>query len=459
MTGLKKPQNSAITLFGGSGDLTYRKLLPAMYNLHVLNQLDENFKIIAIGRREYTTKNYIEISKKWVEEFSRKKFDEEKFQEFAKRITYFKMDISVIEQYEFLQQFYQSNCIENHIYYYAVAPSFFLPITKGLEKYCRDNHAKVIIEKPFGEDLETAEKLNESLAQFFGQDEIYHIDHYLGKEMIQNILSIRFKNAIFKGIWNRDFIDHIQISALESVGVGSRAGYYDKSGALKDMVQNHLLQLLSIVTLEESDNQDFSSAQFALLNSLRPIENIEENLVMGQYAGYLDELNIAPNSKTETYVALKLFIDNERFKDVPIYIRTGKKMNNRESQVVIKFKPVGNQEGNVLIIKIQPDEGVYLQFNAKKPGSEQEIQKVTMDFCQSCVLENRINTPEAYERLLFACMNGDRSLFSKWDQIALSWHFINDLLDKYKNSDQKLYIYEPNSEGPKKAESLIQWIN
>lgn len=459
MTGSKMHKNSAITLFGGSGDLTYRKLLPAMYNLHVLNQLEENFKIIAIGRRDYTTQDYINITKKWVEEFSRKKFDEAIFKEFSKRITYFKMDISVIEQYELLQKFYEDNQIEKHIYYYAVAPSFFLTITQGLEKYCRDNHAKVIIEKPFGEDLETAERLNRCLAQFFGQDEIYHIDHYLGKEMIQNILSIRFKNAIFKGIWNKDFIDHIQISALESVGVGSRAGYYDKSGALKDMVQNHLLQLLSIVTLEEYDGQDFAASQYELLKSLRPFENVEENLIMGQYDGYLNEANISLDSKTETYVALKLFVDNERFKDVPIYIRTGKKMANRESQVVIKFKSIGDEEGNVLIIKIQPDEGIYLQFNAKKPGSENEIQKVSMDFCQSCVLENRINTPEAYERLLFACMNDDRSLFSKWDQIALSWNYINDLLDKYDKSSKKLYIYQLDTDGPEEANRLVDWIN
>ncbi|WP_252344741.1 glucose-6-phosphate dehydrogenase [Gemella sp. zg-1178] len=458
MIGLETMQNKAITIFGGSGDLTYRKLLPAMYNLHVLDQLDEDFKIIGLGRRDYTTEDYIEIARGWMKEHSRKKYVEKVFNEFAQRITYFKIDISNEDEYARLQEFYIDKEIKEHIYYYAVAPEMFLTVTNGLKKYCSKNKAKVIIEKPFGANLENASKLNNKLAEFFGQDEIYHIDHYLGKEMIQNILSVRFNNAIFKGIWNKDFIESVQITAAESVGVGTRAGYYDKSGAMKDMIQNHLLQVLSIVAMEKPTGTSMYKEQVELLKSLKPITNIEDNLVMGQYDGYLEESNIAPDSKTETYVALKVEIDNERWQKVPFFIRTGKKLATRESQVVIKFKAENDAPQNMLIIKIQPTEGIYLKFNAKKPGTANDLQEVSMDFCQSCILENRLNTPEAYERLLYACLVNDRMLFSQWDQIVASWNYINDILEKYHSSGAKLYTYDQDSMGPKEAYKLTDWI-
>lgn len=449
-------KNSAITLFGGSGDLTYRKLIPAMYNLHVLKKLPTNFKIIAIGRRPYDTTQYISIVKDWVSQYARKKFDEEQFNEFSSRITYFKMDISQIEQYEQLQQYFVTQNIEKHIYYYAVAPSFFIPITEGLAKYSAHNDAKVIIEKPFGEDLPSAQKLNTILADFFGQDEIYHIDHYLGKEMIQNILSIRFQNTVFREIWNNRFIHSVQISAAESDGVGTRGGYYDKSGALKDMVQNHLLQVLSIVAMEEPSSNYYTDEQLNVLKCLMPIEDIHSQVVLGQYEGYLEKENIAENSTTETFAALKLMIDNPRWKNVPFYIKTGKKLKERETQVIIRFKSISGEPENILRIKVQPDEGVYFQFNAKKPGTENELQTVSMDFCQNCVIENRMNTPEAYERLLYACMNDDRSLFSKWDQIETSWDFMYEIIQK--KSQLPLHRYPQNSAGPESALTLTDWL-
>ena len=462
MTGLETMKNkSAITLFGGTGDLTYRKLLPALYNLDVLGKLDKEFKIIVIGRRSYSQEDYINIVRGWVEEHARTKFHDNDFQNYSSRIIYFKMEMTNVEDYKLLQEFYIKQGITEHIYYYAVAPSFFITITNGLKKYCSENNAKVIIEKPFGENLEKAGELNDKLAEFFGQDEIYHIDHYLGKEMIQNILSLRFKNIIFKGIWNKDFIENVQITAAEAVGVGTRASYYDKSGAVKDMVQNHLLQVLSIVAMEEpkeEGSQGIHESQYNLLSSLAPITDVNKSLVMAQYDGYLDEENISKDSKTETYVALKLFIDNERWQGVPFFIRTGKKMGDRETQVVIQFKAVGDTPGNVLIIRIQPDEGVYFQFNAKKPGTEHELQQISLDFCQSCNLENRINTPEAYERLLDACFQGDRSLFSQWDQIVVSWTFVNDLLSKYYKQGAPLYTYKQGSMGPKEADEFVDWI-
>ena len=462
MTGLETMGNkTAITLFGGTGDLTYRKLLPALYNLNGLAKLADDFKIVVIGRREYSQADYINIVRTWVKEHARTKFDDEEFESYAKRIIYFKMNMTNEDDYAMLQEFYTKEDIQNHVYYFAVAPSFFMTITNGLQKHCSENNAKVIIEKPFGEDLEKAGLLNDELEKFFNQDEIYHIDHYLGKEMIQNILSLRFKNIIFKGIWNKDFIENVQITAAETVGVGTRASYYDKSGALKDMVQNHLLQVLSLVAMEEPKGTEsirIHESQYNLLSALKPIEDVQDSLVMGQYEGYLQEENIPIDSKTETYAALKLYIDNERWEGVPFFIRTGKKMDNRETQVVVQFKAVGDVPGNVLIIRIQPDEGVYFQFNAKKPGTEQELQQISLDFCQSCILENRINTPEAYERLLDACFKGDRSLFSQWDQIVASWTFVNKLIAKYEEQGSPLYTYEQGSKGPKEADELVNWV-
>ena len=462
MTGLETMRNkTAITLFGGTGDLTYRKLLPALYNLNGLGKLADDFKIVVIGRREYSQADYINIVRTWVKEHARTKFDDEQFESYAKRIIYFKMNMTNEDDYAMLQEFYAREDIQNHVYYFAVAPSFFMTITNGLKKHCSENNAKVIIEKPFGEDLEKAGLLNNELEKFFNQDEIYHIDHYLGKEMIQNILSLRFKNIIFKGIWNKDFIENVQITAAETVGVGTRASYYDKSGALKDMVQNHLLQVLSLVAMEEPKGTESSrihESQYNLLSALKPIEDVRDSLVMGQYEGYLQEENIPADSKTETYAALKLYVDNERWQGVPFFIRTGKKMDSRETQVVVQFKAVGDVPGNVLIIRIQPDEGVYFQFNAKKPGTEKELQQISLDFCQSCILENRINTPEAYERLLDACFKGDRSLFSQWDQIVASWTFVNDLIAKYEEQGSPLYTYEQGSKGPKEADKLVNWV-
>ena len=462
MTGLETMRNkTAITLFGGTGDLTYRKLLPALYNLNGLGKLADDFKIVVIGRREYSQADYINIVRNWVKEHARTKFDDEQFESYAKRIIYFKMNMTNEDDYAMLQEFYAREDIQNHVYYFAVAPSFFMTITNGLKKHCSENNAKVIIEKPFGEDLEKAGLLNNELEKFFNQDEIYHIDHYLGKEMIQNILSLRFKNIIFKGIWNKDFIENVQITAAETVGVGTRASYYDKSGALKDMVQNHLLQVLSLVAMEEPKGTESSrihESQYNLLSALKPIEDVRDSLVMGQYEGYLQEENIPADSKTETYAALKLYVDNERWQGVPFFIRTGKKMDSRETQVVVQFKAVGDVPGNVLIIRIQPDEGVYFQFNAKKPGTEKELQQISLDFCQSCILENRINIPEAYERLLDACFKGDRSLFSQWDQIVASWTFVNDLIAKYEEQGSPLYTYEQGSKGPKEADKLVNWV-
>lgn len=449
----------ALTLFGGSGDLTYRKLLPALYNLESLGKLEKEFRIIALGRRDYTTEIYLEIAKKWIIEHARKQYDESVFQAFSSRLTYFKMDISQEKEYARLQAFYEQNQIEEHIYYYAVAPELFLPITKALKIHSSHNKAKVIIEKPFGEDLENARQLNASLAEFFGQKDIFHIDHYLGKEMIQNISALRFQNTVFAGIWNKDFIESIQIVAAEKEGIGTRAGYYDQTGAMKDMVQNHLLQVLSIVAMEEPLSHqavDIHQEQFKVLQSLKPITDIKENLLLGQYDGYLSEPNIPPQSKTETFVALKLYIENERWQGVPFFICTGKKLKYRETFVVVRFKARGKMPPNLLILKIQPEEGVQFQFSIKKPGTLNEFEEICISESERTGAKN--NTPEAYERLLSACFENDRSLFTHWEQIVLSWNYVNGLLEAYQKEGGRLLSYAPDTLGPEEMHGWTDWF-
>lgn len=473
----QKITNNGMVIFGGTGDLAYRKLFPALYNLHCLGSLPADYKIVGIGRRDYSEDEYIDIVQEWMREFSRLKYSDKEFEKFKSRIRYYKMDMSDSKEYTALLDFIREEEIEDGlIYYYAVSPELFDPITEGLKianckhKKCqcesRDiddsccmGDTKVIIEKPFGENLQAAEKIYENLKSYFKTENIYHIDHYLGKEMIINIMTLRFANAIFKAVWKKEYIEKVEINAYETVGVDSRGGYYDKSGALADMIQNHLFQIMSVVAMEKpKDNSSISikRAQNDVFKQLKDIneEKIDEILLMGQYNGYRDEEKVAPDSVTETYVALKLEIENERWQGVPFYLRTGKKLDRRESEVIVTFKSMGEGiAGNHLSIKIQPDEGVKVNFNIKKPGTESQlINEVEMDFCQSCILENRTNTPEAYERLLKSCMDSDKSLFSQWEQIETSWKYINKIVDSYKKYSNKLYFYEAASNGP--AESF-----
>lgn len=458
MNGIMKTKG--IVIFGGTGDLAYRKLFPSLFNLFSLNQLEDGFQIVGVGRRGFTNHQYRDIIKDWVIKFSRVAHTEEKVELFLDMIHYYEMDMNDINMYDGLGEFLRKSNLntDSLIYYYAVSPQLFAPITDGLKLSNLTNDAKVMIEKPFGETLELAEKLYFNLKTCFSDENIFHIDHYLGKEMIINIMTLRFSNAVFYGIWNKDFIESVEINAYETLGVDSRGGYYDKSGALADMIQNHLFQIMSIVAMEKP--VDFSSAsikasQSEVFKSLKKIDfrKIDESLVMGQYKGYLEEPKVSKDSKTETFVSMKLEIENDRWNGVPFILRTGKKLERRESEVVINFKAIDDREkGNTLVIKIQPDEGVKFDFNIKKPGTENSIQEVSMDFCQSCILENRMNTPEAYERLIKACMDSDKSLFSMWDHIELSWKYINEIVSAYKKYSNKLFIYEQGSLGP--AESL-----
>lgn len=449
------------TIFGGTGDLTFRKLLPALYNLQVSNKLDRTFRIVIIGRRKYTRESYGEKAKEWVMKYARLAFQESAFDELVQRIQYVQMDFTVLQEYNSLNIWYQQGGYENHIFYFAVAPRFFPIIAQGLENVEHACEGKVIVEKPFGENLSAARLLNHDLERFFPGSHIFHIDHYLGKEMVRNIQAVRFMNPIFKNVWNREFIEHVQISAMEEVGVESRGGYYDQSGALKDMVQNHLFQILTIIAMEQPERffgDDMHQKQLDVLHDLRPVDKLDmkKTMVLGQYRGYRKEEKVQADSTTETYAALRLLIDNPRWQDVPFYIRTGKKLNRREMEVIITFKNVNPEaQANVLIIKIQPKEGIYLQFNIKKPGDSDEIIATRMDFCQSCLESNRINTPEAYERLLLAAVNNEVSWFSKWDQIETSWQYINRMKEAYQKAKLPIYDYEPGSDGVEFSKTLL----
>ncbi|MEG0076222.1 glucose-6-phosphate dehydrogenase [Anaerorhabdus sp.] len=452
-------KNKGIIIFGGTGDLTYRKLIPALYNLFSTNKLDNNEKIIAIGRRDYSQEMYHDIIREWVKQFSRIKYEEEVFNAFLLHVCYYEMDFTNLDEYEALASYFREKEIENPIFYYAVAPQFFGVITDGIHSIKECCKGRIILEKPFGNSLDEANRLSHKLEESFGSENIYRIDHYLGKEMIRNIETIRFDNPIFANNWNYEGIENIQIQALEEVGVETRGAYYDHAGALKDMVQNHLMQILTLIAMEKpTPEHNIHIQQVEVLKALRPVERliVEESLVLGQYDGYLQEDKVEPNSKTETYAALKLFVENKRWKEVPFYIKTGKKTGTREMSVIITFKKTNpDVDANILTIKIQPLEGISLKFNMKEPGDSDSIIQTEMDFCQSCIARNRINTPEAYERLLLLCMQGDQSWFSKWDQIYLSWKYIEDLKLEYRKLQLPIYTYEQNSEGPKEVDQIL----
>lgn len=449
------------TIFGGTGDLTFRKLIPAFYNMEASKNQTSCTRIVIIGRREYTSGEYREMARGWVEKFARLGYKEEIYDRLAEKIIYYRMDFTDESAYAGLDAFYHSmgDVEPEHIFYFAVAPRFFENIVKGLQMVTGAETGKVVIEKPFGENLAAAASLNDTMEKFFRPDHIYRIDHYLGKEMVRNIQTIRFANPIFSNVWNARHIDCIQISALEEVGVETRGGYYDHSGALKDMMQNHLFQILTIVAMEQPESaavEDMHREQMNVLKALRMPEDVKESIVLGQYEGYRGEPAVDENSVTETYAAVRLMLENERWKGMPFYVRTGKKLGKREMQVAVVFKsPVPGVEPDILNIKIQPTEGVYLQFNIKKPGESEEVVQAKMDFCQNCSFINQMNTPEAYERLIAACIRGERSWFSQWDQIETSWNYVDAIREQYRQSGLPVHSYLQGSAGPEAAEKLL----
>jgi glucose-6-phosphate 1-dehydrogenase len=374
------------------------------------------------------------------------------------------------------------------MYYLAVSPEYFGIIaeklqTFGLIKENRGYH-RVLIEKPFGKDLTSAKNLSKHITNIFSEENTYRIDHYLGKEMLQNVLVIRFANAIFEPIWNKTYIDHVQITSTETLGIDERGGYYDQSGALKDMFQNHLLQFLALIAMEPPERIEAEKIRDEKVEVFKALHvysdnEVKENVVRGQYSeniersipGYRQESRVPNDSNTETFVAIKLAIENERWAGVPFYIRTGKQLKRKSVEVVLQFKPrpLGlmfcSEAGmipNQLIIRIQPTEGVFLRFNAKKPGQGNDTTPVGMDFCQNCSIG--YNSPEAYEHLLYGAMKGDKTLFTRWDEIEYSWRFVDAIKSAWDKEQPDFPNYIAGSDGPKDADELMnrdgrQWLN
>lgn len=476
-----------MVIFGGTGDLTHRKLMPALYNLQLEGNLPERFSVVSLARREKTDITYRSEVYESVKKYSRNSVNDEVFKKLAERIHYFTMNFDDSVRYDELKAYLEKLDRElmtggNILFYLAVSPENFETVAANIRKSglaaSSTSWRKVMIEKPFGEDLVSAEYLNRCITGVFGEDNVYRIDHYLGKEMLQNMLAIRFANSLFEPLWNNRYVDNVQIISSETKGVENRGGYYEKAGALKDMMQNHMMQLLTLTAMEppvDLSADSIRDEKLKVLKAIRPFteDDIRINCVRGQYGpgridgkpvpGYREEERVAGDSNTETFAAMKLYIENYRWAGVPFYIRTGKRLNGDFTQIVIEFKFLPgipyfkNNPGvtsNLLVIKVQPEEGTYLSFNAKRPGTRNTIQPVKMDFCQNC--EVGVNSPEAYERLLYDAMIGDQTLFTRWDEVEYSWKLIDPISNLWRSEKADFPNYASGSSGPEEADLLIR---
>ncbi len=490
---MKKTDNQALVIFGASGDLTERKLIPSVFNLFCGGFLPENYAVIGVSRSAYTDEEYRQKVVFENEHLKNKKATTpEKLKAFAELVFYQSVNTKEISAYRALKERLdqldkQKSCANNYIFYLATPPSLYQAIAKGLADSGLNNQengwSRLIVEKPFGYDLDSAKKLNKDLLSSFTEEQIYRIDHYLGKETVQNMFVTRFANSIFEPLWNRNYIHRIEVTAAEHVGVEKRGGYYDSSGALRDMIQNHLLQLVALVAMEppvKSDAESIRNEKLKVFQSLRPYteSDIKENVIRGQYLnstvrgesvdGYREEDDVSAESKTETYVAMKFFIDNWRWAGVPFYIRTGKRMPTRVTEVVIHFKPnhhhlfahdssLANQQ-NVLVIRIQPNEGILLKFDMKIPGAGFNTEQVNMDFKYDEL--TNVYVPDAYERLILDCMQGDATLYARGDSTEAAWEFIDPILKAWE-ADQNIpvYGYPAGTWGPENADNLIEGKN
>jgi glucose-6-phosphate 1-dehydrogenase len=484
----KKTNPTIITIFGGSGDLTWRKLIPALYNLFLDNWLNENFCIICTGLDDTKQEDFIARLHDGVDKFSRRgKSEKQKWDVFATYIQYKKADFTKITFYQELKNEITSfeksaNGTTHKLYYLAVNPQFFAIIAELLNEAglaADKENARLIIEKPFGTDLETAKALNEKLLCIFEEKQLYRIDHYLGKETVQNLLAFRFANALFEPLWNRNYIDHVQITVSEKIGVEDRGGYYDHSGALRDMIQNHVMQLLCLIAMEPPvafDADEIRNKKADVLHAIRKLkrEDVHDFASRGQYGGgwqegeqvkgYREEDKVAPDSNTETFAALKLFVDNWRWSNVPFYVRSGKRMQQTISVITVQFKPVPHQsfpdeaienwQPNRMIINIQPDMGIRIRFQAKKPGLKMQLNPVDMLFNYSDTYTSGI--PEGYETLLLDVIEGDATLFMRADQVEAAWEVITPILETWRdNPSVNFPNYMAGTNGPETAEALI----
>ncbi|UVI31372.1 glucose-6-phosphate dehydrogenase [Paenibacillus spongiae] len=474
-------------LFGATGDLARRKLFPALFNLYKEGKLAEDFAVVGLARRPRTNEQFRADVYESIGEFSRHKSDDaEQWNKFAEHFVYMSLDINNVDGFRELSRLTEELDAKfgipgNRLFYLALAPELFGPVSFNL----RDGGLlesrgwkRLVIEKPFGYDLESARKLNEQLSQVFKENEIFRIDHYLGKEMVQNIEVIRFANAFFEPLWNNKHIANVQITLSETVGVEERGGYYDKSGALRDMAQNHMLQMLAMIAMEPPSRlhpEDIRDEKVKALRSLRPYptsDEVAKHVVRGQYTegslkgkplpGYRQEDSVSPDSVTETYFAARVFVDNFRWAGVPFYLRTGKRLPVKTTEVVIEFKNVPDNvlfanrhdlSPNLLVIRVNPMEGIYIKINAKKPGSDNIVQPVSMEFCQSCQIG--LNTPEAYERLIYDAARGESTYFTRWDEVAQAWSFVDRIAEAWREDSSKLHNYAAGSWGPARTDELL----
>ena len=488
-TGPGRPGDPCImVIFGASGDLTKRKLIPALYNLAKDNLLSKEFALVGFARNELSSEQFRDMIGKEIGEYATTKVDPDLWHWFSRRIYYCSGDFDDAASYsklcDLLTQIDKEHGTRgNYFYYLATAPNFFAPIVKqlGTASLVTEDHGwrRVIIEKPFGRNYDSAVALNKEIRQVLAEKQIYRIDHYLGKETVQNILVFRFANGIFEPIWNRRYIDHVQITVAETVGVEQRGGYYEKAGTLRDMVPNHIFQLISLTAMEPpiSFDADVVRDEQAKILKAIPPPNDEEVLVRtvrGQYGegvqdgvkvpAYRAEPMVAPDSRTETFVAMKLFIDNWRWADVPFYLRTGKRLPMRTTQIAIQFKrapfvlfrktAVDRLEPNRLVLHLQPDEGISLSFGAKVPGPVVQIGDVNMNFNYTDYFNA---TPQTgYERLLYDCMLGDATLFQRSDMVETAWHVVAPVLDVWEAlPPRKFPNYPAGTWGPPEADELL----
>lgn len=482
------PEPCSVVIFGASGDLMHRKLMPAIYSLMHEGLLPPYFAVIGVLRRDYTDETFRAEMKEAVVKFCRYPLNETVWKALEEGIRVVKGDFAAPETYALLSKVLDECDTKrgtqgNRLFYLSTAPSQFVEITTMLKQSNLSEGKgwqRVVVEKPFGHDLPSAKELNDHLHNIFDEKEIFRIDHYLGKETVQNILVLRFSNGIFEPIWKNQHIDHVQITVAETLGVGTRGGYYEEAGAVRDMVQNHMMQLLALIAMEPPINlhaEQIRDEKVKVLRALRPIaeKDVEKYTVRAQYSkgylqgelvkGYREEEKVSPQSNTETFGAVKLFIDNWRWAGVPFYLRHGKRLAKSGTEIAIYFKKAPGVlfnaadsdtpiERNALIIRIQPDEGISLKFEAKVPGQALQIQSVKMDFRFGSEFGG--SSPEAYERLILDAMIGDPTLFIRHDEAEQSWIFYDPIINAWKNMDPKyMPTYPAGTWGPKEADQLL----
>jgi glucose-6-phosphate 1-dehydrogenase len=479
---------TTLVIFGGTGDLAHRKLLPAIYNLAHEGQLPERFNLIAIARTEQPHEDYQRTMRDSIGRYSRTEPNPEVLEALLENVRYISGsfdDPSVYDELEKCAKWFdeRAGIVFNRVFYLSTAPQFFPVIVEQLGHHKMDRikgaEVRIVIEKPFGTDLASAKKLNRTVLREFRESQVFRIDHYLGKETVQNLLAFRFANTFFEPIWNRNYIDYVQVTAAEDLGIGSRAGYYDRSGALRDLIQNHMSQLLALLCMEVPASTGANPLRDEKVKVLRAIvppslDEVPRMAVRGQYTagtvggervpGYLDEEGVPPDSRTETYAALRLNVQNWRWAGVPFYLRTGKRLARKVTEIAITLKPVPHLafretgslgvQPNQLILTVQPDEGVSLSLGAKIPGNLMRIRPVNMEFHYGTAFLSQ--SPEAYERLILDAMRGDASLFTRDDEVEAQWSIYDPILEAWLTSPDPPATYPAGTDGPEEANALLE---